>query len=88
MTGGAWASLSTIRVRLIAALAAALLPVLVLGAVQTAVAFNREAALLRENLGSAAERSGRHPAGDLGPGLGGLPVRPAPGPGDRAHTRL
>ncbi|MFN3573501.1 MAG: sensor histidine kinase [Phenylobacterium sp.] len=57
MTGGAWASLSTIRVRLIAALAAALLPVLVLGAVQTAVAFNREAALLRENLGSAAERS-------------------------------
>ena len=57
MTAGPWASLSTIRVRLIAALAAALLPVLVLGAVQTAVAFNREAALLRENLGSAAERS-------------------------------
>ena len=57
MTAGPWASLRTIRVRLIAALAAALLPVLVLGAVQTAVAFNREAALLRENLGSAAERS-------------------------------
>src|SRR3989344_2408757 len=57
MTGGAWASLSTIRVRLIAPLAAALLPVLVLGAVQTAVAFKREPALLRENLGPAAERS-------------------------------
>ncbi len=52
-----WASLSTIRVRLIAAMAAALLPVLMLGAVQTAVAFNREAEILRESLGSAAQRS-------------------------------
>nr|WP_300573930.1 sensor histidine kinase [Phenylobacterium sp.] len=38
-------------------MAAALLPVLMLGAVQTAVAFNREAELLRESLGSAAQRS-------------------------------
>jgi len=38
-------------------MAAALLPVLMLGAVQTAVAFNREAEILRESLGSAAQRS-------------------------------
>ncbi|MDP1617076.1 sensor histidine kinase [Phenylobacterium sp.] len=38
-------------------MAAALLPILMLGAVQTAVAFNREAELLRESLGSAAQRS-------------------------------
>ena len=55
---GRWgASLSTIRVRLAAALAAALLPVLILGVVQSAIAFNREAIALRQNLGFAAERS-------------------------------
>ena len=50
-------SLSTIRVRLAAALAAALLPVLILGIVQSAIAFNRERVTLRQNLGFAAERS-------------------------------
>src|SRR4051812_28579386 len=50
-------SLSTIRVRLAAALAAALLPVLILGVVQSAIAFNRERLTLRQNLGFAAERS-------------------------------
>jgi two-component sensor histidine kinase len=50
-------SLRTIRVRLIAALAAALLPVLLLGALQSAVGFQREDRTLRENLGFAAERS-------------------------------
>jgi two-component sensor histidine kinase len=49
--------LSTIRVRLAAALAAALLPVLILGVVQSAIAFNRERVTLRQNLGFAAERS-------------------------------
>ena len=50
-------SLRTIRVRLTAALAAALLPVLILGGLQSAVAFQREGVALRENLGVAAERS-------------------------------
>lgn len=50
-------SLSTIRVRLLAALAAALLPVLLLGALQSAIAFQREGQTLRQNLGFAAERS-------------------------------
>lgn len=50
-------SLSTIRVRLIAALAAALLPVLVLGVLQSVIGFQREGRVLRENLGFAAERS-------------------------------
>jgi len=50
-------SLSTIRVRLIAALAAALLPVLLLGALQSAIGFQREGQVLRQNLGFAAERS-------------------------------
>jgi two-component sensor histidine kinase len=50
-------SLSTIRVRLAAALAAALLPVIALGALQAAIAFQREGVSLRENLGFAAERS-------------------------------
>lgn len=40
-----------------AALAAALLPVLLLGALQSAIAFKREGDLLRANLGMAAERS-------------------------------
>ncbi len=50
-------SLSTIRVRLTAALAAALLPVLLLGIMQSAIAFNREGVTLRQNLVFAAERS-------------------------------
>jgi len=57
MTGLSWGSLSTIRVRLTAALAAALLPVLILGIAQSAIAFNRERVALRQNLGFAAERS-------------------------------
>ncbi|MFL5297447.1 MAG: sensor histidine kinase [Phenylobacterium sp.] len=57
MTGLPWASLSTIRVRLTAALAAALLPVLILGIGQSAIAFDRARVALRENLGFAAERS-------------------------------
>ena len=57
MTGLGWGPLSTIRVRLTAALAAALLPVLILGIVQSAIAFNRERVTLRNNLGFAAERS-------------------------------
>ncbi len=52
-----WSTLSTIRVRLIAALAAALLPVLILGALQSAIGFQREGRALRQNLGFAAERS-------------------------------
>ncbi|MGZ3403890.1 MAG: sensor histidine kinase, partial [Phenylobacterium sp.] len=43
--------------RLAAALAAALLPVLILGIAQSAIAFNRERVALRQNLGFAAERS-------------------------------
>ena len=58
MDGGArWGSLSTIRVRLTAALAAALLPVLVLGVLQSGIAFRREAVQLREELAAASERS-------------------------------
>jgi two-component sensor histidine kinase len=57
MTGQPKGSLSTIRVRLMTALAIALLPVLVLGALQSALAFRREGAMLRDNLGAAAERS-------------------------------
>jgi len=57
MTGLTWRSPSTIRVRLMAALAAALLPVLLLGALQSAIAFRRENATLRSNLALAAERS-------------------------------
>ena len=50
-------SLQTIRVRLTAAMAAALLPVLALGVLQSAIGFQREGRALRENLGFAAERS-------------------------------
>jgi two-component sensor histidine kinase len=57
MAGLPWASFSTIRVRLTAALAAALLPVLLLGILQSAIAFSRERASLQRNLGFAAERS-------------------------------
>lgn len=52
-----WGSLSTIRVRLTAALAAALLPVLVLGVLQSGIAFRREGVQLREELAAASERS-------------------------------
>jgi two-component sensor histidine kinase len=57
MTRNVWGSLSTIRVRLTAALAAALLPVLLLGVTQSTIAFNREGMALRQNLVFAAERS-------------------------------
>jgi two-component sensor histidine kinase len=57
MAGLPWASFSTIRVRLTAALAAALLPVLMLGVLQSAIAFSRERANLQHSLGFAAERS-------------------------------
>jgi two-component sensor histidine kinase len=52
----AWGPL-TIRLRLGAALAIALMPVLVLGAVQSGVAFRREAEERRTSLIAAAERS-------------------------------
>ena len=57
MTGRPKASLRTIRIRLTAALAVALLPVLLLGILQSAIAFNREDASLKDNLAAAAQRS-------------------------------
>ena len=57
MTGRRRASLRTIRVRLTAALAVALLPVLLLGILQSTIAFNREDVSLKENLAAAAQRS-------------------------------
>ena len=57
MNGLFGGSLSTIRVRLTAALAAALLPVLALGVFQSTLAFDHARVTLRENLGFAAERS-------------------------------
>lgn len=51
------ASLRTIRVRLTAALALALLPVLLLGVLQSTIAFHREDVTLKENLAAAAQRS-------------------------------
>src|SRR5690242_10028366 len=57
MTSPRGASPSTIRVRLTAALALALLPVLLLGVLQAAIAFQREGAALRANLGQAAQHS-------------------------------
>lgn len=57
MNGAPWGSLTTIRVRLTAALAAALLPVMILGVLQSAIAFRREAVQLREELAAASERS-------------------------------
>lgn len=57
MNSSPWSSLSTIRIRLTAALAAALLPVLILGGVQSSLAFKREAEAKRESLAAAAERS-------------------------------
>jgi len=52
-----WGSLSTIRVRLTAALAVALLPVLILGVLQAAIAFRNDGDELREELAASAERS-------------------------------
>jgi two-component sensor histidine kinase len=52
-----WGSLSTIRVRLMGALAVALLPVLLLGVLQSAIAFHHENTSLKLNLGAAAQRS-------------------------------
>jgi two-component sensor histidine kinase len=57
MTGPRWGSLSTIRVRLTAALALALLPVLLLGILQAAIAYTHEGKSLRSSLGFAAQRS-------------------------------
>ena len=57
MSAKPWASLSTIRVRLTAALALALLPVLLLGVLQSAIAFQRENQSVKETLGAAAQRS-------------------------------
>jgi two-component sensor histidine kinase len=57
MTGLTWGAARTIRVRLMTALTVALLPVLLLGALQSAIAFRRESAALRSNLALAAERS-------------------------------
>src|ERR1700741_2595501 len=57
MTSRPKASLSPIRVRLTAALALALLPVLVLGCLQSAIAFHREDVSLKVNLGASAQRS-------------------------------
>ncbi len=56
MNGEPWAALGTIRVRLIAATTAALAPVLILGAIQTGLAFHHERMQVRETLGSAAQR--------------------------------
>jgi two-component sensor histidine kinase len=57
MIGQPRGSPSTIRVRLMTALAISLLPVLLLGALQSAIAFRREGDTLRSNLAAAAERS-------------------------------
>ncbi|HEX5378615.1 MAG TPA: histidine kinase dimerization/phosphoacceptor domain -containing protein, partial [Phenylobacterium sp.] len=57
MINSPWGPLSTIRVRLTAALAAALLPVLILGATQSSLAFRREGEARRESLAAAAERA-------------------------------
>jgi two-component sensor histidine kinase len=57
MDGSRWGSFSTIRVRLTAALAVALLPVLILGAVQSSVAFRREADAVQTELAASAQRS-------------------------------
>ncbi len=56
MNGEPWAALGSIRLRLIGATVAALAPVLILGAIQTGLAFNHERNQVREILGSAAQR--------------------------------
>lgn len=57
MRGLPWGSLSTIRVRLTAALVVALLPVLLVGILQSAIAFHNQALELKDNLSLAAQRS-------------------------------
>ena len=52
-----WGPATTIRVRLVVAMAVALLPVLLLGAGQSLLAFQREAADRQAVLQSAAQRS-------------------------------
>ncbi len=55
--GSAWRGPASIRTRLLAALAIALLPVLILGVVQSIAAFNKDEVVRREALLAAAERS-------------------------------
>lgn len=55
--GLSWESLGSIRVRLLIALAIALLPVLLLGVVQSVMAFDKDVANRRAALVSAAQRS-------------------------------
>ena len=55
--GSAWRGPATIRFRLGAALAIALLPVLILGVVQSISAFNKDEAVRQAALVAAAERS-------------------------------
>ncbi|MGZ8362614.1 MAG: sensor histidine kinase, partial [Caulobacteraceae bacterium] len=57
MTGGGAAKPFSLRVRLALALAFALAPVLLLGVIQSSLAFSREAEDRRANLAAAAERS-------------------------------
>jgi two-component sensor histidine kinase len=52
-----WGGLASIRARLLAALAVALLPVLVLGVIQSVFAFDKDAVNRRDNLIGAAQRS-------------------------------
>ena len=52
-----WGPLTTIRVRLGVAIAAALLPVLILGASQSILSFRRDAEERQESLEAAAQRS-------------------------------
>ena len=54
---GAWAAPASIRVRLGAALAIALLPVLLLGVIQSVVAFQKDADIRRDTLVRAAQLS-------------------------------
>src|SRR6185437_3745383 len=53
----AWGPLTTIRFRLAAAVAVALLPVLALGAIQASIAFRKDTDQERANLALAAARS-------------------------------
>jgi two-component sensor histidine kinase len=57
MTPSAWGPLATIRLRLGAALAVALLPVLILGASQSALAYQKYAQEQRASLTATAQRS-------------------------------
>jgi len=57
MRGPGWGPMTTIRLRLGVALAAALLPVLILGASQSVLSFRREAETRQHSLEAAAQRS-------------------------------